>query len=126
MVARTELARLAADGVTPRDILDRLCAVWLFFRRNPFVLPDDARLTDALSASTLTLAPFSRKQACKGGERVEVSRRILGPHRRDLGVTIRESIGPPLHNVADRLDRRTLRGDDARAVMRQSFTSTNT
>jgi hypothetical protein len=58
--AAPELARIVRYGVSPRQFLIELCAVWCFIQDNPRGLPDTRSEDFALSRAVAQLAPRPR------------------------------------------------------------------
>lgn len=100
-IARDEFRRLAAAGVKPRSLLIEMAAVWAFAREYPNRLPDDARLSFALAAAVLKLAPRIVKT---GGteRRYHTAGRAV---RAELGEALRSRLAPLLFNLATEAER---------------------
>jgi hypothetical protein len=112
--AAQEAARLADHGVEPRRVLEECAAVWMLSHRRPGQLPDDARLTFALSRAVLHLAPRRVRKIYQYGSRT--ARRYQSASRearRELGEAIRRTLGVLLQQISMEPER-ALRAESAR------------
>lgn len=100
-----ELRRLSDLGLTGAEALEVLCAVWLYARYEPRSLPDDMRLTFALSRAFLQTRPQSVRQSswCWGKERRAYHKPGASVHR-DLGQLLRDRLGIFFINMVKALD----------------------
>lgn len=103
-VAYKQMHRLNMRGVTALDVLIEAAALWLYSRRNPSRLPDDARLTSGMIRAIFRLAPLDRLTCWRSGKtRYD---RPTPSEVRDAGQRLRLSLGLLLMNVADHAERR--------------------
>lgn len=117
------MARLKRRNVSPLEILTEACAVYLFSVNKASTLPDDERLTLALAAGVLGLAPRDRvhKFAYETGQKTAY-REPATQERKQIGNTLRLKLSPLFVMVAQGVaEQRKL---DARAedALRDPFT----
>lgn len=84
-----EMRRLFDAGVSGLGVLIEVVAVWLYSRRNPWLLPDGLRLTYAIGHAVLRLAPKEQRTVWRDGTAGVYSKRIASSHRRIIGERIR-------------------------------------
>lgn len=82
--------RLQSAGVTARDILTEVGALFLYTYRRPNSLPDDDRLTYALGTAVLHLAPRTSSTVWVNGHRELRYARLGGKPRKAFGESMRE------------------------------------
>lgn len=90
------------EGLNPLDLLVEIAAVWVFSQRYPQRLPDDERLTFALSRNLCRLATFQRQRY---GNHTSPKRPPV-IELRGVGERIRQVLGLFLINVVEALKRR--------------------
>ena len=96
--AQAALIRLFRQAVEPRSILVEAAAVWSFATRNPHSLPDDMRLTMALGTAIAHVVPTQFLYEHKGCYRYK---RVAPTAKRDIGVSIRQTLGLLLVRIAE-------------------------
>jgi len=95
------IRRVVADGLTGRELLDRIAGVWLFSYHDRKALPDNDRLSHALAETILGSRPYrkrislSKKSPKRPGRPV-----MLG-----LGVAIRKRFGLFLDGMTQYMNR---------------------
>lgn len=65
----SEVGRLVAAGVTPRQLLEEVCAVSVYLHDCPFLLPSDKARDFALARACWNLAPRRARVSYAGGEK---------------------------------------------------------
>lgn len=116
-----DIARLAAQGITPRAILREAVAVYLFARARPSVLPDDARLTFCLGSRVCLLAPLERRFGMLKGKGRHYSRGIPKTTRREVGERLRQAFAPLFVNVEQALAEENARRQAFASSIRTPF-----
>lgn len=108
------MQRLAAAGVTGKDIVEEVLSLWLFSRWHPHSLADDIRLTKALGTAVLYLAPSGKrnKNARIGGQ----ARQIVGEHIRNT-----PNVGIFVFHVLDAIEAQIKTRQDDMQDMRLPF-----
>jgi hypothetical protein len=97
VVAKRDMGRLYQQGVDPVDILKTCAAVWLYATRYPHRLPDDNRLTVAISLAVMKAAPRVHRVAASGNVNPVV---YQAEGRRMIGKRVRDVLGLLLVNIA--------------------------
>jgi len=110
--------RLSVSGVTPRELLERVGAVFLLARDDPRQLPDDARLDFALARAVLYARPLRRLQTRKG---YSVSVRPTATTCRKLGQFLRSRLAMLFHLAGEYFDQQRQRREEQAAAMRTPF-----
>jgi hypothetical protein len=110
MPAIREFQRLREHEVTALTILVEVVAVWLFSVRSPCGLPDDQRLTYAISLAVLSLAP-KRTIPSPSKPDTKNQKRPTAEARRDIGEHLRRHLAPLLVNVSSALRQREEKTD---------------
>lgn len=119
--SQKELQRLYGHSVTAAAILTEVAAVWLYSSRSPTGLPDDQRLTYALSLSVLALAPRNATPSpSKPGQ--SNLRRYSADARRDIGQHLRTNLAPLFANLAAAIKHREDQLGGQQAALRMPFT----
>lgn len=109
--AAPELARIVRYGVSPRQFLIELCAIWCFIQDNPRTLPDTRSEDFALSHAVGHLAPrprmITRAAELKGspGHIVRAKFKQLD----SIGSHLRTVLGYFLVNIAEAVQTRDTR-----------------
>jgi hypothetical protein len=96
--AAKEMQRLYGNSVTALAILTEAMAVWLHSARNPSILPDDLRLTYAMSLAILALAPKTTKPS-PGSPGKTYQQRPSAAARRETGEHLRRGLAPFFVNL---------------------------
>lgn len=91
--------RLRVSGVEPLDILTVSAAVFLYARRCPNRLPDDRRLTVAISRCVYYMAPADKRQSWTSD--ALHSKRPSAGERDGIGGRIRDTLGVLLWNISE-------------------------
>ena len=110
------LKRMLDSGVTGRDCLHIVLAIWLYSRRQHSKLPDDTRLTFAFSYAFVAL--------CNKGKRAGVKRgRVAAKtsERRRIGEVIREKLGRMVFQSIEAMDKMCDREDELRNALIERF-----
>lgn len=92
------------EGLTTPDILAEIAAIWVYAQRFPQRLPDDQRLTFAISRNVTRLATMEKR--AYGPSKQVVSRRPPVAELRGVGERIRQTLGLFLINVTESLKRK--------------------
>lgn len=95
------------------DLLAEICAVWLFAHRNPNRLPDDQRLTYALSRYLVRLAGYEQR-VCNGRT---VLREPSIMDVRESGNRIRSTLALFLINIVESLKRKAEQANDFKSSL---------
>lgn len=119
--AASNVARLAAGGVTGADIIEEVLALWLHSYWHPTALPDDLRLTKALGTNVLLLAPQDTTGLTPSGHKKW--RELGATVRREAGEHVRGSLGLFALNVFDALERQQKTKQDHAQALRLPFSS---
>ena len=121
VLARAEFRRLAEHGVTGKDCVVSVLAVWLYAHRRPAALPSDARLTFAIALSVLYLAPREKKVSWRNGKAKEYGKHIGHRIRRDVGRLIRTTLGLFLYNAVAEMNKESDRENDLKLALAMTF-----
>jgi hypothetical protein len=102
--AHRAMDRLHLRGVPTETILTSALAPWLYSHRRPSRLPDDLRLTYAISLAVLALAPRERRPSRSNAGRSYTARHTADV-RRGVGERIRNNLSPLFANICIALER---------------------
>lgn len=94
--------RLKAHGVTPADILIEATALYHYSMRYPGRLPDDGRLSVAISRAVIKLAPQRIKHYWRSGQ--DRYEKIKPSDLKTLGKRMRDTIGLLMANVSNAIN----------------------
>lgn len=118
-----DLQRLKEHEVTPLDILEASAAVWLYSHRSgPAALPDDERLTYALSLAVLALAP--RERSASNAPKGYWKKRYPASARRAIGRWLRTNLAPLYTNLCAALSHQQQAAERQQQDLRLPFTDT--
>lgn len=98
------------EGLTALDILTEIAAIWVFATRYPQRLPDDQRLTFALSRNVARLATLEKVQY--GNTKSKTTKNPTVAELRGVGLRIRQTLGLFLINVVESLKRKAEKAQD--------------
>lgn len=107
--------RLRAKDITPQQILTEVAAIWLYSYRSPNRLPDDKRLTYAISRAVYNLAPAHKRTSWNTGK--VARQRINAGELKGIGGRIRDTIGLLVMNIISTLQAR----ESAKEKIKASF-----
>lgn len=96
VVAAKDMSRLADKGIEPLQLLKTVAGLWLFAQRYPHSIPDDNRLTVAISLAVLKLAPRYYRIDREGKRKPT---RYTAEARKLIGKRIRDTIGLLIRNI---------------------------
>jgi hypothetical protein len=106
-----EVVRLVQHGVTAKDILVEVAAVFLWLRRHPNALPNDRARHFAISRAVFALAPRERRitRTASGGWGSVKTAQSYSPKARPsalayVGQHLQASLAPFLANVQTSLE----------------------
>lgn len=119
-VAAKPMQRLKEHGVIGLDILKAAASIWVYSQRNHKQLPDDNRLTYAISLAVLRLAPRDRITSPGAKQRTQY-RRHTGCVRRQLGAHLRRHLAVFVVNLVDGLDRKEIERRQALSALHRPF-----
>jgi hypothetical protein len=117
-----ELKRLRDGNVTGKEMLEVLSAVWLYSFNQPHWLPDDSRLTFALSRALLQTRPQTIRQISYawGRERRSYYKPGASVHR-PLGQLIRDKLGLFFINMTRHLDKQRQQEIELKQALTEPF-----
>lgn len=106
-----ELRRLYDSGIRGKDVLEVAGAVWLMSHHLPAMIPDDERLTFALSRAILQTCPQTERITgfSSTGEAKRSHNRAGATVHRVVGQFIRDSIGIVYYRMFEAMARDTER-----------------
>lgn len=100
-VGNTIFGRLKGKQIAPLDVLTEIVALWLYSRRNPYQLPDDIRLTHAISWNLCRKAHFATRISPNGVKATVQPRSV---ELRTTGERIRQTLAGFMVNLLDALE----------------------
>ncbi|HEY9745020.1 MAG TPA: hypothetical protein V6C99_02245 [Oculatellaceae cyanobacterium] len=118
-----ELLRLYNGGATGREVLERLCAVWLYAYYHPRWLPDDIRLTFALSRAMLQTKPQAIKSVSyRGGRERRTYQKPGAVVHMELGQLLRDKLGIFFINMIKALEAKEEQARQEKQALAEPFT----
>ncbi len=118
LLGRIAIKRIhGLEGLSAVDLVAEVVAVWLFSRRYPSRLPDDQRLTFALSRNLARTATFEK---VKYGNH-KSTKNPPTAELRGVGERIRQSLPAFVINVEESLKRKTEKAKDFRTSLSIPF-----
>lgn len=123
MPAHHDMARLHNQCVTPVAILTVAAALWVYSQRRPARLPDDLRLTYAMSLAVLGLIPREQRRvpAQVGKPSHSYPKQHSALARRDIGGRLRRSLVALFVNINEGLNRQEEQRREQAAALRVPF-----
>lgn len=120
--AALDMSRLRRHRVEPVAILIAATAIWIYSQRRPTRLPDDLRLTYAMSRAVLALVPRERRMvASRVGPSRSYCLRPGASSLRDIGGRMRRSLVAFFINVGNGLIEQERRSRAAVDALRVPF-----
>lgn len=117
-----ELRRLHDNGLKGKEALAVLCAVWLYAHSNARRLPDDIRLTYALSRALLGSRPQVVRNVtyCLGKERRHYGKPGASVHS-EIGKALRDKLGIFFVNMIKALEKEEDRAQELKRNLAEPF-----
>jgi hypothetical protein len=113
------MARLRASGVTPMGVLVEVAGLWTYSAKYKSKLPDDRRLTVALSRAVYYLAKAHKRQSWTTGE---LKSQFPNASERDgIGMRIRNTLGVLLNNIVTGIGSQYQAKAEVRATLAEPF-----
>ncbi len=99
-----ELRRLRDQGVSPIEVLETIGAVYALAHFDPHSLPDDQRFTFNVANAVFRLRPSYSRDTSINGDRGYRYERQKTTMKRDLGMTIRSTLGVFFRQLIERYE----------------------
>ncbi len=120
MPAVKDMQRLYGHNVSTLSVLTEVVAVWLYSVRSPNSLPDDMRLTYALSLAVLALAPQETRPSLRNPEKTN-QKRYSAAARREIGEHLRKHLAPLIVNMSNTIRQHEEQAKVQHAALRTQF-----
>lgn len=126
VAAYREFQRLHERSVSAVSVLRAAAALWVYASHFPNRLPDDVRLTYAMSLAVLALIPRERRPSPSKQGSVSYVAKFPASARRGIGERIRNNLGALMVNITDALNHIEAQQRSQREALRVPFTTNNT
>ncbi|MDB5808903.1 MAG: hypothetical protein JWN94_1025 [Betaproteobacteria bacterium] len=122
--AYEDFHRLNSKCIKPIDILIEAATVWLYSERHRERLPDDLRLTYAISLAVLHLAPRDYRSTWSQGRETVSPQRLSAAARLAVGEHIRTNLGLLISNIVRTMQKQQSEQHEFRQSLSAPFSTT--